>query len=470
MSFAKGILAIVDLPAGSILSVDGQSVAIKRSDFVGLKSIPTEDGRFHLVTIRAGASRSSNGTQLPNPSATTVGFSLGHQEESALIRRFDSLTEEVSSLPVDETTRSNLLRQIQANQLGPERVVPYDNLVPSQQAEFWRIRTSYVSRELLVKRGIEPGAKLVPGSLDEDSSSHEDDGLSTPTSRIVDGTAVRYPSIPAVISRSGGVRHTRHAGTKRFIAKLTASQRTALFTSANPSKQALELVLKQYYNNVWGDVLGDVQLAFLLFTHLHCFSSLCHWRDLVALLAEIDIEGAAAWSQMYSTLLDVLSSQLEAVDQDFFEDAYFADDNFLLPSLHRLTSTLSRVVDQEVTVALSRFQGFIERQFSSQCQDETPTSPEEVESSVNSDKDGPVIVPSEEVEASLTRSNADRKSYGAVEPVPPAIRLRFPFLFAAMMPNEDIVMTCARALDEAADVSLVREAAAYLEQIESQPR
>ena len=50
--------------------------------------------------------------------------------------------------------------------------------------------------------------------------------------------------------------------------------------------------------------------------------------------------------------------------------------------------------------------------------------------------------------------------------VPNDIRVRYPILSAAIMPTEDIVMTCARALDEQNDVSLVREAAAYLEEIE----
>jgi A1 cistron-splicing factor AAR2 len=41
-------------------------------------------------------------------------------------------------------------------------------------------------------------------------------------------------------------------------------------------------------------------------------------------------------------------------------------------------------------------------------------------------------------------------------------------LFAAKAgnPHEDIFMTCARILESASDVSLVREAAAYLEQME----
>jgi A1 cistron-splicing factor AAR2 len=45
----------------------------------------------------------------------------------------------------------------------------------------------------------------------------------------------------------------------------------------------------------------------------------------------------------------------------------------------------------------------------------------------------------------------------------------YPLLLAAMDSScgkEDIMMTCARALHDAVDVSLVREAAEYLEDVE----
>ena len=48
------------------------------------------------------------------------------------------------------------------------------------------------------------------------------------------------------------------------------------------------------------------------------------------------------------------------------------------------------------------------------------------------------------------------------------VKTAYPLLVASIMPQEDILMTCARALDDARDVSLVREAAAYLEEVEQQ--
>jgi A1 cistron-splicing factor AAR2 len=85
------------------------------------------------------------------------------------------------------------------------------------------------------------------------------------------------------------------------------------------------------------------------------------------------------------------------------------------------------------------------------------------------DDDGPVVVSSEEIEASFARSSSS-----FVTPITTTtdtmellvLRKEYPLLAAAIMPNEDVLMTCARALDEKRDVSLVREAAEYLQQVE----
>lgn len=86
------------------------------------------------------------------------------------------------------------------------------------------------------------------------------------------------------------------------------------------------------------------------------------------------------------------------------------------------------------------------------------------------DDDGPVIVPYEEFESSLSRSaallNTTHKQVDNTEEEAKH-RQDYPLLYAAMSPQEDVVMCAARVLDEQRDVSLVREAAAYLEQVEA---
>lgn len=86
-------------------------------------------------------------------------------------------------------------------------------------------------------------------------------------------------------------------------------------------------------------------------------------------------------------------------------------------------------------------------------------------------EDGPVIVPYKEIEASLDRSSllSNQKHFSIDESARNKnLERAYPCLFAAKAtnPHEDIFMTCARILESASDVSLVREAAAYLEELE----
>ena len=93
------------------------------------------------------------------------------------------------------------------------------------------------------------------------------------------------------------------------------------------------------------------------------------------------------------------------------------------------------------------------------------------DSDSDSDDDLPLIVPAVEVDASFARFNKKRDSFSGNYSVTDQdgisnYKHKYPLLFSAIMSHEDIVMTCARILDDKNDVSLVREASAYLEEVE----
>lgn len=89
----------------------------------------------------------------------------------------------------------------------------------------------------------------------------------------------------------------------------------------------------------------------------------------------------------------------------------------------------------------------------------------------DSDDDLPQIVPADEVDASFTRFNPNTDALSRNFSVMDQDSIsnykhKYPLLFSAILSHEDIVMTCARILDSKNDVSLVREASAYLEEVE----
>lgn len=88
------------------------------------------------------------------------------------------------------------------------------------------------------------------------------------------------------------------------------------------------------------------------------------------------------------------------------------------------------------------------------------------EDEVEDDEDSPIVVPFDEVEASMVRCSHIPKTQSITHD-DTAYASKYPFLFASMIDDEDILMACARILDEQTDVTAVREAAAYLEEVEA---
>ena len=258
-SMVKGAIAILDLPIGSALSIDGCSMVLKRADFVGVSEVPS-DG-FHLVTARRGGGAA--------PSMILHGFVIyGEEQNWILARKYDPKTEEVSTAQLDELGTSNLQQKIASNQIDDQRIVSYHKIITDEQ---WKEATTYISASLIQKRGFRSGDKIMPGAyVGYDDVSEQASDVN------VDGSSITYPPIPC-LDPSVSLHKAKHQGTRQFLSRISPTDRSALFMAEYPANQALESLLNKEYNNEWDDLLGDLQLAFILFIHLHCFASLEHW-------------------------------------------------------------------------------------------------------------------------------------------------------------------------------------------------
>ena len=464
-------VSILDLPANSSIRLDGQIILLHRDDFVGIAGVPVVG--LHFLAIRP-CIQTKKVTNEPVFGSVATGFVLpdhGPLETQFLVRRYDPFTEEVSDQPIDEATRFNLIQQIQQKTMDPQRLLPYASVMRSEAAvHSWHESTHLVSLDLLLRRGIPPGTKIVPGSYDDETTNFVNDSLQ-------DGKSPQYPPIPVL---QAGKRRTTHRGTKAFLQNLSPTQRTSLLMDAHPCSAALDMVVSQEYQGNWEELLGDMQLSYTLFLNLQCYASLEHWRDLVALSCRASSPSLSA--SMLHGLIKVLTAQIKTMEGEFFNDADLSDDNFFVPSLQMLSRTLSceTLLTQEAIEfgALLR-ERFPHHEFASKGSTENVSGQSldivMVEVTADPDmeegEDGPVVVPFPEVQAATATVSAT--SHGNTHlpnssiVISPVLRERYPILTAAVQAHEDIVMTCARALDEANDVSLVREAAAYLEEVEA---
>jgi hypothetical protein len=483
---SKGILALLDLPVGTLLSINGKAVTLKRNDFVGISALPSNC--FHLVTIQASTSLKTDNTH--GAETPRHGFILlfnevlddnNHGESERIVaHRYDPVTEEVCAAPIDDASVNNLETSIRQGQVEAVRIIPYSKFLTDMEREEWQARaTSFITTDLLLSRNVIPGTKIIPGSYQGD----DDPVVESPTqvNNMEDGRPLRYPPIP-VMENSSSSRHrrrcTRHAGTKRFLSALKPGQRTSLMTAVAVEDEGstaviLRHVLESCHDNSWRVLLGDIQLSFIVFLNLHCLASLEHWRDLIAMLSFSKIIDEDHMD-LYLNFATILQNQMKFMDRDFFDDVEFSGDNFFQPALLRVSKLLLASKEEALRQKGDELQCAAANLFRVDDAHETihreavtlindgHSIMDETDDDDDDDSQGPVVVPHEEYEASKSLPQI-------VVPARPSytteLRSKYPILFAAMQPHEDLLMVCARALDTQSDVSLVREAAAYLQNV-----
>ncbi|GAX28140.1 hypothetical protein FisN_6Lh043 [Fistulifera solaris] len=394
----------------------------------------------------------------------------------ALVRRYDPRTEEVSStLVVDDMTIQNLMQQLPTLE-QQQRVIPYSLLVKEEQEAKWnQCLTNHISSDLLQHRGIRTsGQKVVPGCLNDDVGNWAGSNQ-LPSQQEPDGTPLSYIPVPILDQRRP--RWASHVGTQQFLQTLSATERTHLFVDPHPSQRAWERVFAEQYRHNWEWVLGDLQLSFLFFVHLHCFESLMHWRDLLSILGQLD--EVPPPSHLLAPVLVHQLSNLDASEvlQTSIDETE-EEENSIATALHRLVQTWRREGDNQDM--LQRLSSLVEDRLCAKIQSVDEDNEKEGHGSEeegndyrdtdesDDDSEGPMIVDMDDYEAAIQRNQAtQRVTVSHFVPYAPEIATNFPILWAAKQEHEDLVMTCARALEEANDVSLVRQAADYLEQVEA---
>lgn len=274
--------------------------------------------------------------------------------------------------------------------------------------------------------------------------------------------------------------------------------------------------------------LADIQFAFIIFLFLECHSSLQHWRDALSMSSlniisqttsksTRDASGENSGMFTYQSnftlqLLSTLCAQLSCIEADFFQEVEYSsgENNFLVGALRRLCLVCGGVDETNETISLIKkessrleqlawdrfhlhistspnlYDNFCENYAKITALESEATQPnvkshnaklseDQVDIDEIDGEDGPVVVPSSEVEASISRSLVElhqTQKYRCLRDGDNEYDLRqsYPLLYAAVAPQEDLVMCCARILDDRNDVSLVREAASYLENVESHRR
>lgn len=494
-------LALIHLPIHTQLSLDGcSSQTLKAAeDLLVIRNIPHG---FHLLTCKAASVKKEGGMAMNSP----IGLLMYFTENTIIAREFDSFIEELKSDSIDEISLQNLQTAIQStnaantknidsrsNMVDARKLIHYRNFVSTLENHnvslIWReYLTNYITKDVLQRHELTGGGdKVVPGMYHDDQD--------TKGKQQEDGRMMHYIPIPCMeVEQLMNFHSVRHKGTRRFLSTLSPTERTNYFmpSDVDPAHRAFQHVLQHEYRNQWQIFLGEFQMSFCIFVCCSCLSSLEFWKDAIYMLSLVNsnfiqqekLEG------LYLGIVVTLKHQLEHFDCTVLQEEDYSNGNVLVPAIQKICLICKSLGENNDSMLknANALVDLVKQRFNMQSDlqvmpmereeslltkkgDDGLTNPHmlEMHDSDDDDEDGPVIIGLEEYQASMER-NATIESPMILndESITDMNKYKsdYPFLFAAMESGEDILMACARILDEKKDVTLVREAADFLENIE----
>jgi len=309
----SGSLALLKLPSNTTLSLDGSATKTLRKDEDLLVVVYIPLG-FHLLSVRAGCS-SSEESNMSMSIGLLILFRADEDEEINAInsreklfvaRQYDQQTEELSSASLDDVTSKNLFSSIEKQKRNDQsrqiQLLPYDQFTSNVNEDgnvgginklglietnfVWKCHlTNLISQRVLERHNLTGrGDKIIPGSMNTSNEDEKDLYMKESEDHFQDGVSLKYDPIPCFES-SEGVRPQSHKGTRRFLASLPPSEKTAVFTRQYDGVETgrglgdylFQKILMDYYGGKWEDLIGEMQLSFVVFVCCSCLASLEHW-------------------------------------------------------------------------------------------------------------------------------------------------------------------------------------------------
>ena len=348
------VLCLGGVPTGVEFGIDLRSYTVGPR-FGGIKMVPASGGNsMHLVTW---------GTDL----ATCGTFIAFEQPSDVSVLRWDAHAESLRVLANgDESERQTIAVQRMEHDasLGP---------YPLATAAQWWSLCNHVSTGVLRRAAIPPGTLIAPGGVDEaafeeelerarkqmqaeqpsselpslkpqarpapattaqqptshmqDDGDDGDDDAATPTP----ATFVELDPRRSGRGRSGADLSRFHLDKSEWLTQLLAEDYGGAAVTDGGGEAAAAASES--------DLLGELQLSYLLFLRLASLRALEQWKSLVHLLLSCE-EALRTRPSLYLRLLPILRAQLTLAPADFFESE-LSEDNFLRDTLATLAELTS---------------------------------------------------------------------------------------------------------------------------------
>eukprot|EP00740_Mantoniella_antarctica_P003500 CAMPEP_0181359766 /NCGR_PEP_ID=MMETSP1106-20121128/6275_1 /TAXON_ID=81844 /ORGANISM="Mantoniella antarctica, Strain SL-175" /LENGTH=465 /DNA_ID=CAMNT_0023472929 /DNA_START=123 /DNA_END=1517 /DNA_ORIENTATION=+ len=339
-----GTLLCLDVPGGTEFGVDCTIWSVGPK-FQGVKMVPPG---LHL-SLAGGAGND----------ATRIAEFLWIAPSEVVVRKWDPVNEAFApgcGMGEEEAERykAGVARHDFDATTGP---------YPLESHQKWRRLSGHITEATLEGCGIPAGTRVVPGDPDAalDGKGKKHDG-----SDGADAAAAVVPFFPGI---------ARAPVFSSIAQRAPRGMSPADVTRLHHDTGARLAYALGLFRGDWRALLGEVQVAFVLFLLIGSMAALEHWKSVVNMLCANAGE-MHAHLELYKAFLATLTHQLECASSDFFTDEISAD-NFLRPALVKLVQEARPMAEQktadtggsggllveEVTRRLKGIQRFVHRRF-----------------------------------------------------------------------------------------------------------
>jgi A1 cistron-splicing factor AAR2 len=234
----------------------------------------------------------------------------------------------------------------------------------------------------------------------------------------------------------------------------------------------LQHILHENFHDSKELLLGELQLAFVMFMMLYSFHGLQQWKVMLTFISQC--ENFLKENEDFTCyFIQSLFHELKFIPDDFF-DAEISKENFLLPAFSNLISALHEQTSPRLSEHIQRFQKFIDKKFGLAMTKYSIEGPEghdlmtdvactpsnadanaalqsELFQSLKEHFVGNSSLSEEQTRLLVGDFDLNKKFISALEKESAKYSWRYPLLYDAMISSggkEDLLMTSMRILDE----------------------
>lgn len=333
------VLVILDVPPGVEFGIDCITYETGHK-FKGLSMVPAG---LHFIYHGSGM-------------GDRQGFFVMIENNVVVVKSWDSSQEEI--LPrhnLSEESLSSLHSALARGELNTF-LGPY----PFQQHHTWKNITNLITTSVLNRSDCTVDSLLFPG--DDSDLLVIDQALDRPERRKTTESEAVKAYFP------GTARIARFVDLQRMELELIeripvgAAKAAAVTVNMLDKSNLLQHLVLGTFGGSWADLLGELQLSFVLFMLLYSHPALHHWKQMVYAICSSEryLQGNPHFTAAY---LRVLFSQLNFAPTDFFENE-LSTQNFLRPSMTALFASLSGPqMDASLLEHKKRLRTFIQKKF-----------------------------------------------------------------------------------------------------------